>query len=290
MREYLNEHTIADTIRLARQVVSSTFLIVEGDTDSRVYKNFFGESDCQTQVAYNKSNAIKALQILQNDNLNGILAIVDADFDVLEKVSHENKDIFLTDFHDLECLIFTSPALEKVLAEFASDAKIKSFGKNVRETILEIGCFIGYLRWLSLSDGLNLKFEELDFGKFIGKDNLRFDLNSFITKVIHNSHTEWAKNKSQKPNIDNFQIASQVNNLASQNHSKTQVVCGKDLVEILSLALQKVLGTNNSNKVTSEIIARDLRLAYEFEFFATTNLYQNVKIWEGENTPFRVFR
>jgi Protein of unknown function (DUF4435) len=281
MKDSLNEHTIANSIRQAKQILSSTFVIVEGDTDSRVYKNFIGKNNCQMQVAHNKSNTIKALEILQKNNVTGVLAIVDADFDNLEAKNQNVANLFLTDFHDLECLILISPALEKVLAEFGSENKINKFSKDIRETLFEIGSFIGYFRWISLSDELNLTFEDLDFGKFIDKNNLNFSLDSSITTV---------KNKSQKLNIDNAHISQQINNLASQNHDRKQVTCGKDLVETLSLALQKVLGTNNSNSVTSDIIARDLRLAYEFEFFVLTNLYQNIKKWETQNIPFKVFR
>lgn len=281
MREFLNEHTIANSIRQARELLSSTFLIVEGDTDSRFYKNFFGNSDCQTQVAYNKDNAVKALEILQRENYQGILAIVDMDFDLLEEKVNENSDLFFTDFHDCECVIFTSPALEKVVSEFGSEEKIKNFGKDVRGFLFEIGTFIGYLRWISLKERLNLTFEDVDFGKFVKKDDLTFDLGLFVNTV---------KNKSQRPDIDSTVLAEKITSLAVHNHDKRQVSCGKDLVEILSIGLQRVLGTNNSGKVSSEILARDLRLAYEFEFFATTELYQSVKIWEEQNLPFKVFR
>ncbi len=283
MREFLNEHTVANSIRQARELLSSTFLIVEGDIDSRVYKNFFANNDCQTQVAHNKENAIKALKILQGENFQGLLAIVDADFDILENMNYANHSLFLTDFHDLECMILESPAFDKVLSEFGSEGKIVELKKNniIRDVFFEISAFIGYLRWISLSDALNLTFEGLDFGKFIKKDSLVFDLGLLVNAV---------KNKSQRPDINSTILIEKINALTEHNHDKRQVSCGKDLVEILAIGLQKVLGTNNSNKVTSEIIARDLRLAYEFEFFVSTELYQNVKMWEEQNLPFKVFR
>lgn len=281
MREFLNEHSVANSIRQARELLSSTFLIVEGDTDSRFYKIFFGDNDCQTQVAHNKDNAVKALEILQRENYQGILAIVDTDFDLLEEKVNENPDLFFTDFHDCECVIVTSPALEKVISEFGSDEKIRNFGKDVREFLFEIGTFIGYLRWISLTEGLNLTFEDIDFGKFVKRDDLTFDLGSLINTV---------QNKSQRPDLDGTILVEKINSLAVHNHDKRQVSCGKDLVEILSIGFQRVLGTNNSGKVASEILARDLRLAYEFEFFVSTHLYRSVKMWEEQNLPFKVFR
>ena len=162
--------------------------------------------------------------------------------------------------------------------------KIKEFekNKNIREIIFEIGSFIGYFRWISLSDLLNLTFEDINFGKFIDKENLNFDLNELITIV---------KNKSVRPEIINAQITQRINDLALINHDKKQISCGKDLIEIISLGLQKVLGTKSvDNPIDSKRIGQSLRLAYEFEFFVSTELYQNVKMWEQQNVPFRVFR
>lgn len=287
MREFLNFYTLSNDIRMLRTTFKGSFLVVEGDIDRRIYQNFIESPNCIIRcITYpcnsNKEEVIEIIQILNNDeDFTGAIGIVDSDFSLLEEIETVGNT-FLTDFHDLECLIFISPALEKVLAEFGSEEKIKNFGKNIRETILEIGLAIGYLRWISLSDGLNLKFEGLDFGDFINKNDLSFDLNSSITTV---------KNKSQKQHIDNNQVIEKILDLASNNHAKHQICCGKDLVEIFALGLQRVFGTKSKeNPIDSARINQGLRLAYEFEFFATTNLYQSVKIWEQENIPFRVFR
>jgi hypothetical protein len=288
MREYLNPHTVSAEIRILRTNFEGSFLLVEGDLDKRVFQNFIEPQSCQIKsVTYpcnsNKEEVIKIIQILNDDkNFTGAIGIVDFDFGILQEVESVVENIFSTDFHDLECLIFNSLALEKVLTEFGSEEKIENFGKDIRETVLEIGSSIGYLRWISLSDELNLKFEGLDFGDFINKNDLSFDLSSFITTV---------KNKSQKHHLDDNQIIEQIHNLASNNHAKHQICCGKDLVEIFTLGLQKVFGTKSrENPIDSARISQGLRLAYEFEFFVSTYLYQNVKIWESENIPFRVFR
>lgn len=282
MKEFLTSHSVANDIRMKRTQFFGSFLIVEGDIDARFYKNFIEQKDCQIEIAFNKANAVEVLEILQNEIFKGVIAIVDTDFDVLEEKKNENPDLFFTDFHDIECLIFVSPALEKILGEFGSEIKIKKFSKDIRGFLFEIASFVGFLRWVSLTDNLNLTFEGLEFGKFISKDDLVFNLDSFVTTV---------KNKSQRLDLDNAQITQQINTLASKNYDKKQVSCGKDLIEILALGLQKVLGTKSrENPIDAERIGQGLRLAYEFEFFVSTNLYQNVKNWEQENVPYRVFR
>lgn len=279
MQEYITPNSIANEIRMQRSVSLDSFLIVEGDTDARVYRNFV-INECQIKIAFNKVKAVEVIEILNADNFVGAVAIVDADFDFLENIETPTQNLFLTDFHDLECIIFASPALEKVLFEFGSEGKIKKLNKQVRDFIFELGIKVGSLRLISISEKLNLKFEDLDFSKFIAKDTLSIDISEFVRRVMINSRNSVLNQNEVIKKIKAQEI----------NSDKHQVCCGKDLVEILSIGLQKVLGTNNSNKVTSEIIARDLRLAFEFEFFVSTNLYRNVKDWEKQNIPFKIFR
>src|SRR5260370_34329195 len=61
-----------------------SFLIVEGETDKKFYKTFVDSNKCQITIAEGKDNVREVLSILEKDNFPGILAIADADFDVLE--------------------------------------------------------------------------------------------------------------------------------------------------------------------------------------------------------------
>ena len=195
MEEYLTPDSIASSIRMERSQFLGSFLIVEGGTDAKIYNNFLDAGQCQIEIAFSKEKAIKIIEILNEDNFVGVLAIVDADFDILDSKEYHQENIFLTDFHDVECLIFTSPALEKILAEFGSEQKIKRIEqarkKSIKEIIIELGAFIGYLLRISLNENLALHFgdedKKLDFSKFINKDDLSFDLDKFITIVKNNS-------------------------------------------------------------------------------------------------------
>lgn len=187
MREYITEHEIANTIRLIRAQRTGAFLIVEGDTDGRAYKNFVDENKCQIIIAYNKNNATKAISLLEMAIFAGVLAIVDADFDVLEGKVPASENLLFTDGHDLEAMIIQSPALEKVLAEFGSESKITNFeqrtGKTVRLILTECGMPIGYLLWVSLRERLSLRFGDLSFDKFIDKETLAVDIGKLIRLV-----------------------------------------------------------------------------------------------------------
>ncbi|HLO85714.1 MAG TPA: DUF4435 domain-containing protein [Nostocaceae cyanobacterium] len=270
---------LADQIRLRRSAHSGTFIIVEGADDEKFYERFVDQQNCKLAIADGKDNAIGALKILETGNFTGVLAIVDADFSRLEEDLPNNPNLLLTDYHDLEIMLFNSPALDKVMRELGSEEKIKAFGKNIFLTLLEAGKIIGYLRWTSLKFNLNLKFEDLTFSKFLDPKTLIIDIVKLIKTV---------KDHSRKPELIEQDIQSKLETLKSDSHDLRQICCGHDLICILSVGLGKTWGTQNNNDVKPEKLEMILRLAYEASYFRTTQLYKFIQKWEKNNQPYQI--
>jgi hypothetical protein len=150
VRESMTPDDYANELRMRRSTHQGTFLIVEGDSDAKCYRQLIDTSCCQLVIARNRNMAISVLKILQAPVVPGVIAIVDKDFDELNGTLPEIPNLFFTDTHDLETMLLRSPALEKLLGEFASEEKLAKFGRDVRDVILNSGCTIGYLLWVSL--------------------------------------------------------------------------------------------------------------------------------------------
>ncbi len=282
MKEHINPSYIANQIRLLRnqpQYTEHSFLIAEGDTDARVWKNLVDSTKCRVEIAHNKDNAIKVLNILEQGNFAGVLAIVDADFEILEGTVPLRQNLLFTDTHDLETMLLKSPALEKVLSEHGSEDKIKGFAKDVRQTLLESAKIIGYLRWASLKFDYCLKFEDLAFNKFVDKETLALNESDLMKTV---------KNNSQKLGLDEQEIRANMNSLKTNTQDIWYICCGHDMIAILSIALCKALGSCNSQKVEPNVLEQNLRLAYESSYFCKTQLYAAIQDWEKTNHPFQV--
>jgi Protein of unknown function (DUF4435) len=282
MREYITPNYIANQIRLLRnqpQYTEHSFLIVEGDTDARVWKNLVDSTKCRVENAHNKNNAVAVLNILEQGNFAGVLAVVDADFDILEGTLPLSANLLFTDTHDIETMLLKSPALEKVLSEHGSELKVKGFGKDIRQTLLESAKVIGYLRWASLKFNYALKFEGLVFSKFVDDKTLALNESKLLQTV---------KNNSQKLGLDKQEIIAKMDSLKTDAQDMWYVCCGHDMICILSIALCKALGTRNSKQVEPDILEKDLRLAYESSHFRLTQLYTAIQDWEKTNQPFQV--
>lgn len=285
MREFLTVDRVANQIRLRRSTYSGTFLLVEGGSDKIFYERFVDKLACELVITAGKPSsklrAIAIWQILEQSNFPGVLAIVDADFDRLETALNNSPNLLLTDSHDLETMLIKSPALNKVIAEFGSEQKITQFAKDIRAVLLKSGILLGYLRWISQCDQLNLTFEGIVFSKFVNEQTLTIEEIDLIKEV---------KNKSQAFTLKNEDLQQRLINRKNNNHDPWQVCCGHDLVEILSFALRKTIGSNKPSDVEADSLERSLRLAYEEAYFRETHLYLDIRKWESNNQPFKVLR
>jgi hypothetical protein len=280
VRELLTPNDYANELRMRRSSHQGTFLIVEGTSDAKLYRQLTDANHCELVIARNRNMAIAILKILQEPSVPGVIAIVDKDFDELNGLLPDIPNLFFTDTHDLETMLLRSPALEKMIVEFGSKEKLEKFSKDVREALLVAGCTIGYLRWISLKDSLHFKFEGISFSDFIDKDLIINEL-ALIKEV---------KNKSQRPSLDINDLQQRLKQQKDPSHDRWHVCCGHDLMNILSVGLRKTIGTNNPTDITVEILERDLRLSYEQVYFQTTELYAAIGIWETHHHPYRILK
>ena len=281
MREQITPDRIANSIRLLRSDHEGVFLIVEGHSDKLIYERLVNKQEVRITIASGKNNAIKALSILEKeDNFRRVVAVIDADFSRIEQQILDSNNLFLTDEHDLEMMLIKSAAFDKLLKERGSEEKIKAFTEDIRETLLKLGQEIGKLRWLSLRNKLDLKSEGLKFVKFIDKEKLSINIDKLIRSI---------KNNSQKPSLDEQQIKQDLSVISDENHDPWQLCCGHDFIGILAIALCKVLGTWNANDVKTEVLERELRLAYELSYFYQTQIYQLMINWQSNHHPDQIF-
>ena len=281
MKDQITPDRIANSIRLLRGDHEGVFLIVEGHSDKLIYERLVNKQEVRVTIASGKNNAIKALSILEKeDNFRRVVAVIDADFSRIEQQIPDSNNLFLTDEHDLEMMLIKSAAFDKLLKERGSEEKIKAFTEDIRETLLKLGQEIGKLRWLSLRNKLDLKFEGLNFKNFIDKEKLSINIDELIRSI---------KNNSQKLSLDEQQIKQDLSVISDENHDPWQLCCGHDFISILAIALCKVLGTWNANDVKTEVLERELRLAYELSYFYQTQIYQLMVNWQSNHHPYKIF-
>lgn len=297
---------IATKIRLLRDghLQHASFLIVEGDSDEIFCELYVvDKSNCKVIPANGRPNVMEVLTILEKDHFPGILAIADADFEVLREITPDYVNLFFYDTHDLETMILKSAALDKFLLGYGDTEKIVAFEKSsckrVREILLESGQWIGYLRWLSLEEGLPLIFEELPFKNFVDTVTLSINLDELVKTVIGFSKkqsdrdllkTEESKQKILKilDNLSAAELKQKILDKADSQHELWYVCQGHDLFKILAIGMLQSFAELSQRDAHADKLEKNLRMAYEKKWFNETKLYLSLKHWEDHHQPFKV--
>lgn len=272
--------------------------MVEGEKDRTLYSRFIDGETCRIsapQIQEDRKNSIvRVIAILDEGGFQGVLAILDADFWVLENRQSPSSNIVLTDTHDLETMLLNSPAFDKLLAELVPEVKAVEFiqerGQDIRTALLDMGKSLGYLRWVSLQDGHGLVFRELDFKSLVRvRDFASVSPEEMIRVVKNNTISKASPERRDKAYaIDEQAVKNRVQELQLENYDLWQVCCGHDLICILSIGLRRKLGNYNAKDIGPDMLERELRLAYESRYFEETQLCTSIQTWETDNQPYQV--
>jgi hypothetical protein len=267
---------------------ATAFLLVEGPDDERFWLPRVNPRTCQVRPMKGRKAALDQLALARREARPGLVAVLDADFDRLEGVLAEYPDVVWTDLHDLEGIFIASPALEKVLAETASRAKLRSAdgedGAWVRDALLARAVPIGRLRWHSAKQRLDLIFRKrepeggfkyIDYGAFCRRTTWEMDARALVQEVL---------DFSQRPQLDVDTLIAGM--AALPEVDRWQLCVGHDMVGLLAVGLRTKLGNRN---LRIEELQERLRLAFETGHLEATSMYRALREWEARNAPFRVF-
>lgn len=279
MREHIRASAVANRVRMLPH--AGAFLLVEGWDDARLYGAFVDRSSCKLIIAHGKPNALDAVASLRANGPRAVLAILDADFMILEGAVPVDPAVLLTDLHDLEAMLVASPALERVLQEYGHAEEGAQTTHAVRLRLIDLGRPLGYLRWLSHRERLGLLFDGMSFDRFVNVKTLELRRDSLLAEL---------QTRSRKGALDGDDIWTRVEALARDEHDPWHVCCGHDLVALLALGLRRVWGTNLDAAVPADGLERSLRLAYQATDFGGTQLYARLRAWEATNPPYRVLK
>ena len=281
---------------MLRSYHKGSILLVEGSTDERVFENFVDCSDCKIVYANGKDNTVGALDVIEKRNHSGVLAVVDADFWRLDNIIPSSRSLFITDTHDIETMILTSPAFDKFIREFCISKVNKSPQEilELLELLIDSGLHIGFLRWFSspAQKNLELKFQDLNYELFISDKTLKIDIKELIKAVLSNTKAvskTVQSNTGKKSLIDETILKTFAKKHLHQDKDKLQICHGKDLINILSIGIRKIFGKKQYKNMDSDIISGTLRGFYEFQHFKMSVLYKTICDWENSNKPYKVF-
>jgi len=272
----LTTEEIVNEIVMKRVSTKEPLILVEGPSDVLFFTNHMTLEIENIIPTFGWEQLTEAIEILNNEGLLNILGIIDLDYRGIVECPDLPDNVITTDTHDIETMMFDSPAFLKVLRQKGSINKIRSYAgetNGVKKTICAIGNQIGSVRFYSQKKGKRYSFDRLDFEKFIIRITLSFSIDKFV------SHLRGISSSNGSVSIDTFDIALKETGKHEEHKDFCRLCCGHDLMEIMAIGLKRLWGSYSGTEISGALVEEAFRLAYSNEMFHTTNLYKHIYQW-----------
>jgi hypothetical protein len=227
-------------------------VLVEDLNDKRIFMDFFNERLVEFFDCNGRENLQRALEIVVV-KVKNVIGIRDADFCHLEKISPHVKNLFFTDFHDIEMSILSfSEVRRKIFVDFLAldDMNV------IWEAVLRLASFMGYIRWYNEKNDCGISF-----GGLFSNDGINISQNdhqAIIDKLNFRAKTK---------------ITEDIISVFIDNNKTDDVfnLCnGHDVSTLLTLAVK-----TNEREFKSALYA-----SFHSYLFAQTKLFQNILEWQ----------
>jgi len=270
---------------MLRTKSTPTIFVVEGISDQKLMARFVDAKLCTLLCAHGRVNVEEAIAVLHRESVAGCLGLVDADFDRVNGVARSADNIVCYEHADSEMMLLMSPALDRVLVEYAVKSKVDSLLRctqtdSVRDCLLRCGEPLAQVRHASLVCGLKLKFKGIDYGKFVCAKTLRVDEKKAIQLVVANT-----KQADLTP-----EAVSQLLEQRPSDVALSEYCCGHDCTTILSIGLRQAIANLPQQLASKANVERLLRLAFEWADLMRSTLYEQIVTWENRNPAWHVLQ
>lgn len=290
MRDSITPQRVANAI-LQDNSYSGGHLLVEGETDIKLYRKFTNTELSKVNVCFGKDRMREVHSILLERGFNKMAGIRDADFiRVNGKFSDDyNESIFITDCHDSEGMIFKSDAFFSFLTEVVKTNHLDDFMKNkgcIRKYIYELANPIACLRLANKRFNLGLAFKPasqegntIKFKKFICEKTASY----LGHEKLINTVVEYSSNRGSVIS-DRKTIIEKLEEILALKLSIEEVSNGHDLAEITYMICSKILKSNHPSLKNSASVESMLRLSFSKIEFSKTCLHSKLHEWQKINS------
>lgn len=267
---------VLSEITMTRTTYSGALLVVEGSSDSKFFRPRIQQPQCDLIIAGSKSAVCGAVAQANIKGIPGVVGVIDDDYDSICGVPPPGPYIKRLDARDLETMILTSAALERLLIEAGDQQKIAAFETmertSVREALVSRALIFGKLRLLSRQHMWNIDFSS-DLKPFRFADWTSWSAND--TAVISTA--------ASLANISVARLESLV--AAVPDYPPSSILHGRDTLAVLSIGLRNRIG---NRQAAIDDLSLMLRLAFDKEMAESTEVFKNLRAWETKNVPYRL--
>jgi hypothetical protein len=246
------------------------WILVEGEDDCKIYPKFFDKNKARVEfVNGGKIQLTIALNILTKET-EQVIGIQDADFLHLEKNYPDIKNLFYTDYHDIEItMLHFENVIDNLFTEYRIHDKETSWNNVIQES-----SFIAYIRWYNEKKQCKINFNGIGYGNLISLIDNKIRLQN---QELLNELNKRSKNKTEVLTFESINYFISTN----KTNDFLNLCNGHDVTALLSLVI--------GSQVSYTEFCRHLRLSFNFNEFSKTKLYSEIFDWQKKH-GYTVFK
>ena len=281
LARYITGRMVAAELRMLRQVHKGSFLVMEGPMDYKRFRKILAEPDCHVVIGFGKTKVVEAVEVLYEDGFEGLLGIVDADFDRILGVEIRHEGIVVSRTHDFDLDFAHTPALGRYFFEVSEEVNLTSFGGTAGflEKCMEALRPLSAMRFANVRENLRYDLSRIDLSQFFNGE--RIDVDRMVEHASSGRFADDASKRALRGRVD-YYLTRQLN--------LAQFTSGHDVCAAIGIALRRILGQRKHETTIRSEVELHLRLALDPDDFSATGVVAAIANWERENYPFRVMR
>lgn len=264
----------------ASKMSGCKYMFVEGVSDEYFWKKYINKDVIRIQQVRGWKNVVACVEAFNKESLdNKCIGVIDSDFEFIYKYkSVKEGNIVMTDYHDLEMMLYKSEAFDSALKAIDKKNKLKEQSNHILNHVFSITNRIGYLKLASLKNNFGLVFKkenknhELELPKYEKVIDRKKGVYNGDEKLILYIYTF----SNSTLSID--KIKSEFYNIAITAYPSEHLSNGHDVSYVMEYILRYKYGLNGSY-VTAETIDIALFAAYNTSLLKQTALYKSLNEW-----------
>jgi len=258
---------------------TNPWLVVEGDSDERLLRTRDFPLPLKIVIGYGWEGVRDILVEYGKEKektSSKLFGLVDRDYRDHLNCQLSLDGLVLTDFRDVENMLFNSSALARVISEYASINKIPKNQLNeldiesIRNCIYATAIELGKLRIYCEVNNLNISFKTINHIKFICERKLSINIDTLLS---HLGGKNPGKKQLAQEDWNNAQALSWTND---QLNLPQFIANGHDVMALLCVAFRRMWGSKRA-EVSPEKIEGIFRIGYPDDDLKTTQMWCNLE-------------
>lgn len=265
------------------------YFYVEGSSDSCMWRNFIDDKNVKIIACNGWKNVVESVTKSIDAN-NTCVGVVDLDFHTyIPEPKKVHPNIFMTDDHDLEMMIYHSGDYLKAINLIDPQGKRQEYedanNVHVLDEAKAIVDRIARLRMVVKKHNLKLVFRKMnkdneftypEYNKILDKRNLTYISDEALIKYI----VSWSQNATHVQ-ITPAHVLPFLEQENVNIYDEWKFLNGHDMTLILCLLLKKKI--KHLSLANAESFERSLYVAYEKQSLQQTTLYANIQQFAEQN-------